>query len=140
ELNSPVTLKTQVSDQPAGNSPKCCDLVAWRAVVAWNHVSPGSRSHAPPPWARCICFGQEGGTTAWKETVCRHIFHGRWVERWLEMKGSCPMCRRQLLAPHADAKKDARRVDPFMSYVASFMASIPDMHSSDSFNYFRQYL
>ncbi|KAF7023956.1 hypothetical protein CFC21_036378 [Triticum aestivum] len=87
-----------------------------------------------------ICFGQEGGTIAWKETVCGHIFHGRGVEKWLEMKGSCPMCRRQLLAPHTDAKQDPRRVDPFISYVASFMASIPDMHSSDSFNYFRQYL
>uniref|UniRef100_A0A453EC72 RING-type domain-containing protein n=1 Tax=Aegilops tauschii subsp. strangulata TaxID=200361 RepID=A0A453EC72_AEGTS len=64
---------------------------------------------APSDGQGCpICFGQEDGTTAWKETVCGHIFHGRCVERWLEMKGSCPMCRRQLSAPHADAKQDAR--------------------------------
>ncbi|KAM3347833.1 hypothetical protein ACQJBY_021632 [Aegilops geniculata] len=96
---------------------------------------------APSDGQGCpICFGQEGGTTAWKETVCGHFFHGRCVERWLEMKGSCPMCRHQLLVPHADAKQGARRADPFMSYVASYMASIPEMHSSDLFNYFRQYL
>jgi hypothetical protein len=28
-----------------------------------------------------------------KETPCGHSFHGKCVERWLNMKGSCPMCR-----------------------------------------------
>jgi hypothetical protein len=40
-----------------------------------------------------ICLVQEVATFPWKETSCGHRFHGRCVERWLEMKGSCPICR-----------------------------------------------
>uniref|UniRef100_A0A453QLN9 RING-type domain-containing protein n=1 Tax=Aegilops tauschii subsp. strangulata TaxID=200361 RepID=A0A453QLN9_AEGTS len=40
---------------------------------------------------------------AWKETPCRHRFHGRCVEKWLKAKGSCPMCRRQVVTMPAAA-------------------------------------
>ncbi|KQK19884.1 hypothetical protein BRADI_1g51056v3 [Brachypodium distachyon] len=33
----------------------------------------------------------------WKETSCGHRFHGPCIDKWLSDKGSCPLCRRQLL-------------------------------------------
>ncbi|KAM3207203.1 hypothetical protein ACQJBY_062426 [Aegilops geniculata] len=47
--------------------------------------------------------GDDAATGAWKETPCGHRFHGRCVERWLHAKGSCPMCRRQVVTMHATA-------------------------------------
>ncbi|XBI62966.1 hypothetical protein VPH35_043473 [Triticum aestivum] len=83
-----------------------------------------------------ICLGQDGATTVWKETVCGHIFHGRCVQRWLQAKGSCPICRRQLQQPRAPAKQDVRYRSPFI-----FMAMEMEDNSplSNSTNYFRQY-
>ena len=49
-----------------------------------------------------ICL-QDDDTVAWKETPCGHRFHGRCVERWLQAKGSCPMCRRQVVTMPAAA-------------------------------------
>lgn len=44
-----------------------------------------------------ICMDDD--EVAWKETKpCGHRFHGRCVEPWLKAKGSCPMCRRQVVA------------------------------------------
>ncbi|KAM0850846.1 hypothetical protein ACQ4PT_052805 [Festuca glaucescens] len=43
-----------------------------------------------------ICL-QDDDADVWKETPFRHRFHGRCVERWLHTKGSCPMCRRQVV-------------------------------------------
>ncbi|KAK1604118.1 hypothetical protein QYE76_027791 [Lolium multiflorum] len=43
-----------------------------------------------------ICL-QDDDAAAWKSTPCGHRFHGRCVERWLQAKGSCPMCRRQVV-------------------------------------------
>ncbi|XP_044959753.1 E3 ubiquitin-protein ligase EL5-like [Hordeum vulgare subsp. vulgare] len=43
-----------------------------------------------------ICL-EEDDAAAWKETPCGHRFHGRCVERWLQEKESCPMCRREVL-------------------------------------------
>ncbi|XP_037458058.1 E3 ubiquitin-protein ligase EL5-like [Triticum dicoccoides] len=48
-----------------------------------------------------ICL--EDDIAAWKLTPCGHRFHGRCVERWLHAKGSCPMCRHQVVTiPAAD--------------------------------------
>jgi hypothetical protein len=43
-----------------------------------------------------ICL-EDDDTAVWKETPCGHRFHGRCVERWLHAKGSCPMCRHQVV-------------------------------------------
>jgi hypothetical protein len=43
-----------------------------------------------------ICL-QDDDAAAWKSTPCGHRFHGRCVERWLQAKGSCPMCRSQVV-------------------------------------------
>ncbi|XBI75659.1 hypothetical protein VPH35_069012 [Triticum aestivum] len=56
---------------------------------------------APSDGRGCpICLDDDqvsGG--AWKETKpCGHRFHGRCVQPWLQAKGSCPMCRRQVVA------------------------------------------
>ncbi|XBI75657.1 hypothetical protein VPH35_069010 [Triticum aestivum] len=49
-----------------------------------------------------ICL-EEDDKAAWKETPCGHRFHGRCVQRWLQAKGSCPMCRHQVVTiPAAD--------------------------------------
>ncbi|XBI75628.1 hypothetical protein VPH35_068982 [Triticum aestivum] len=45
----------------------------------------------------------DAATGAWKETPCGHLFHGRCVERWLQAKGSCPMCRRHVVTMPAAA-------------------------------------
>ncbi|KAM3347835.1 hypothetical protein ACQJBY_021634 [Aegilops geniculata] len=83
-----------------------------------------------------ICLDQEGATTAWKETVCGHIFHGRCVKRWLQAKGSCPMCRRQLQQQRAPAKPDVRYRNPFIFMAMELEDSSP---LSSRTNYFRQY-
>ncbi|KAE8774809.1 putative RING finger protein [Hordeum vulgare] len=49
-----------------------------------------------------ICMEDDDSAT-WKETPCGHRFHGRCVERWLQAKGSCPMCRRQVVTLPAAA-------------------------------------
>ncbi|XBI25896.1 hypothetical protein VPH35_050729 [Triticum aestivum] len=92
---------------------------------------------APSDGEGCpICLDQEGATTAWKETVCGHIFHGGCVERWLQVKGSCPVCLRQLQQPRAPTKPDVRYHSPFI-----FMATELEDNSPlpNRTNYFRQY-
>ncbi|KAF7023957.1 hypothetical protein CFC21_036379 [Triticum aestivum] len=91
---------------------------------------------APSDGEECpICLDQERVTTAWKETVCGHIFHEQCVERWLETKGSCPMCRRQLQEP-CDAAKYGIRRSPLIMMAVEVMdnSDLPDRS-----NYFRQY-
>ncbi|KAM3207206.1 hypothetical protein ACQJBY_062429 [Aegilops geniculata] len=66
---------------------------------------------APSDGQGCpICMEDDGdddaATTyagAWKETPCGHRFHGQCVERWLQAKGSCPMCRHQVVTMPAAA-------------------------------------
>ncbi|KAM3207197.1 hypothetical protein ACQJBY_062421 [Aegilops geniculata] len=51
---------------------------------------------APSDGRGClICMDDD--KVLWKETPCGHRFHGRCVETWLKAKGSCPMCRRQVV-------------------------------------------
>ncbi|VAH74266.1 unnamed protein product [Triticum turgidum subsp. durum] len=92
---------------------------------------------APSDGEGCsICLDQEGATAVWKETVWGHIFHGRCVERWLQMKGSCPMCRRQLQQPRAPAKLDVRYRSPLIFLAMELEDNSP---LSNRTNYFRQY-
>ncbi|KAF7023958.1 hypothetical protein CFC21_036380 [Triticum aestivum] len=92
---------------------------------------------APSDGEGCpICLDQEGATTAWKETVCGHIFHERCVERWLQAKGSCPMCRLQLQQPRAPAKPDVRYRSPLIFMAMEWEDNSP---LSNRTNYFRQY-
>ena len=28
-----------------------------------------------------------------KQTMCRHIFHGKCIQKWFETSGKCPLCR-----------------------------------------------
>ncbi|XBI75641.1 hypothetical protein VPH35_068995 [Triticum aestivum] len=57
-----------------------------------------------------ICLADDD-TAAWKETPYGHRFHGRCVEKWLQAKGSCPMCRRQVVAMPAAA------AEPYPYYI-----------------------
>ncbi|CAM0912693.1 unnamed protein product [Alopecurus aequalis] len=52
---------------------------------------------APSDGRDCPICLQDDDTAAWKETPCGHRFHGPCVERWLQAKGSCPMCRTQVV-------------------------------------------
>ncbi|KAM3207204.1 hypothetical protein ACQJBY_062427 [Aegilops geniculata] len=52
---------------------------------------------APSDGQDCPICMEDDDSAAWKETPCQHRFHGRCVERWLQAKGSCPMCRRQVV-------------------------------------------
>jgi hypothetical protein len=98
-----------------------------------------------------ICLVQDAEALAWKETSCGHRFHERCVERWLEMKPSCPMCRCQLLIQktvaaeqvyrppnpqnflHATANRYVRPPNPHILMAIEIMetdpAMFPDPHS-----------
>lgn len=55
-----------------------------------------TRVDASPDGTGCpICMDDDH--VVWKETPYGHRFHGRCVETWLKAKGSCPMCRRQVV-------------------------------------------
>ncbi|KAG6396567.1 hypothetical protein SASPL_142719 [Salvia splendens] len=51
-----------------------------------------------------ICLeGWEEGEKA-KEMPCKHRFHGGCIERWLNVSGSCPVCRYEM--PVEDKKRE----------------------------------
>lgn len=57
-----------------------------------------------------ICLEEwvKGGIV--KEMPCKHKFHGRCIEKWLGMHGSCPVCRFAMPAEADDvAKKGEER-------------------------------
>ncbi|XBI16554.1 hypothetical protein VPH35_058793 [Triticum aestivum] len=88
-----------------------------------------------------ICLGQEeAAATAWKETVCGHSFHGRCVKRWLETKGTCPMCRHQLLVPPIATQRYVRLPNPMMTMAIEIMDRDPEIYTSEAYEYFRQYM
>lgn len=47
------------------------------------------------------CFG--GGVV--KEMPCKHRFHGGCIEKWLEIHGSCPVCRFKMPVEEEDGGK-----------------------------------
>ena len=65
-----------------------------------------------------ICLHDDDDNGAWKETPCGHRFHGRCVERWLQDKGTCPMCRRQVVM---------KPTIPDTSSVASLRSALADI-------------
>ncbi|XBI62962.1 hypothetical protein VPH35_043469 [Triticum aestivum] len=93
---------------------------------------------APSDEVCAICLDQEEAMTAWKETVCGHIFHGRCVERWLEMKGSCPMCWRQLQEPPVVVKQNVGFPNPFVMLAIESMQRDPHIFP-DPYAYFPMY-
>ncbi|EEC75369.1 hypothetical protein OsI_11820 [Oryza sativa Indica Group] len=48
-----------------------------------------------------ICLDRDDAAAAeWKETPCRHRFHGGCLDKWLEAAyATCPMCRRHVTPP-----------------------------------------
>lgn len=53
-----------------------------------------------------VCLEEyEGGETA-KEMPCKHRFHGGCIERWLNVSGSCPVCRYEM--PQEEKNRDER--------------------------------
>jgi hypothetical protein len=47
---------------------------------------------------RCIrrCDGEPTGDAAFMYTPCHHLFHAECLRAWMEIKNSCPECRRHL--------------------------------------------
>ncbi|KAL0296894.1 UNVERIFIED_CONTAM: E3 ubiquitin-protein ligase MP [Sesamum radiatum] len=52
---------------------------------------------------RCVvCLEEwEAGDMA-KEMPCKHKFHGECIEKWLKIRGSCPVCRYEMPADEND--------------------------------------
>ncbi|CAN6453520.1 unnamed protein product [Victoria cruziana] len=45
-----------------------------------------------------ICLQDfEDGDAVRRLPQCRHIYHGACVDRWLSRRGSCPMCRKEIV-------------------------------------------
>uniref|UniRef100_A0A0D9WLQ6 Pectate lyase n=1 Tax=Leersia perrieri TaxID=77586 RepID=A0A0D9WLQ6_9ORYZ len=65
----------------------------------------------PPAGDVCpVCLDGSGGDAAapWKETACGHRFHARCVERWAKLKGSCPVCRQEMMSVVDLVERDFR--------------------------------
>lgn len=57
-----------------------------------------------------ICLeGWEAGETA-KEMPCKHRFHGDCIERWLNINGTCPICRYQMPKEEEKIRVDEREM------------------------------
>jgi len=52
----------------------------------------------------CLEEFEVGGVV--KEMPCKHRFHGKCIEKWLGIHGSCPVCRYQM---HVDEKDDEKK-------------------------------
>ncbi|KAF7028560.1 hypothetical protein CFC21_040461 [Triticum aestivum] len=117
--------------------PSQPELEEFSAATAGEVLKP---VEAPSDGEGCpICLGQEEATeTTWMKTACGHIFHGRCVERWLKMKGSCPVCRRQLSIPHVGAKQDVPFIHPFDLRTIESMRRFPHIFP-DPDGYFSMY-
>lgn len=51
-----------------------------------------------------VCLeGWCGGERTAKEMPCKHRFHGGCIERWLNVSGSCPVCRYQMPEEERDS-------------------------------------
>ena len=57
--------------------------------------------------ACCVCLEpHEVGSVA-ARLPCGHLFHEQCVTEWLTRHCSCPVCRFDLAAPHADAARSS---------------------------------
>ncbi|KAK1379590.1 E3 ubiquitin-protein ligase RING1-like [Heracleum sosnowskyi] len=56
-----------------------------------------------------ICMDEFGGKIC-KEMPCKHVFHGECIEKWLNIHGTCPVCRHKMPFDQNDEGKDKSRV------------------------------
>lgn len=51
---------------------------------------------------RCIrrCDGESTSDACYMYTPCSHLFHAECLRAWMEIKSSCPECRRNLPVDH----------------------------------------
>lgn len=55
-----------------------------------------------------ICLEEwEAGEKA-KQMPCKHRFHGECIEKWLNIHGSCPVCRHEMPVDESDEEKKRR--------------------------------
>ncbi|XP_051119994.1 E3 ubiquitin-protein ligase MPSR1-like [Andrographis paniculata] len=62
-----------------------------------------------PNWECAICLTEYEvkGEECVKEMPCRHKFHANCINKWLGIRGSCPVCR--LVMPAAESKESVER-------------------------------
>lgn len=44
----------------------------------------------------CAICMEEFGCEICKEMPCKHVFHGECIEKWLNIHGTCPVCRQKM--------------------------------------------
>lgn len=54
---------------------------------------PNRPVHLPPPTSCVICFEEFENQDAMAQIECGHEFHATCIDRWLQEKIACPVCR-----------------------------------------------
>ncbi|KAE8774807.1 putative RING finger protein [Hordeum vulgare] len=102
EALSPVDALLSLHPRPPGAAAGIIPRVAVAGIPGGSELAAAvaralTTVDAPSDGGGCpICMDDD--EVAWKETPCGHRFHGGCVETWLKSKGSCPMCRHQVVA------------------------------------------
>ncbi|MBA0799525.1 hypothetical protein Gohar_010037 [Gossypium harknessii] len=54
----------------------------------------------------CICLEEFEVDEEGREMPCKHVFHSSCIEKWLEIHGTCPICRFLMPAETAENEGD----------------------------------
>ncbi|KAG6503560.1 E3 ubiquitin-protein ligase MPSR1-like [Zingiber officinale] len=103
--SDPGIIHSLMSSDPEAGGPPPASEASIEALRVVDPVEIGAEEECP------VCLEwMRGHEAAYEEEVvrempCGHRFHGRCIEKWLGMRGSCPLCRYQMPAAEEEPKK-----------------------------------